>query len=90
MWYFTDAFSIALEGGVDWISNSPSGQCGTLGKLTLAPQWSFGNEFFSRPVIRAFVTYAGWNEGMRGSVGGIDYADKTSGWSWGLQMETWW
>lgn len=25
MGYFTDSFSIALEGGVDWISNSPSG-----------------------------------------------------------------
>lgn len=90
IWYLTDSISIALEGGVDWISDSPSGQSGTLGKVTLAPQWSFGNEFFSRPVIRAFVTYAGWNDGMRGSVGGIDYADKTAGWSWGMQMETWW
>ncbi len=90
VWYFTNAFSLAFEGGLDWISNSPNGQSGTLGKLTLAPQWSFGSEFFSRPVIRGFVTYAGWNDGMRGSVGGSDYANKTSGWSWGMQMETWW
>jgi maltoporin len=90
VWYLTDSVSIALEGGVDWISDSPDGQSGTLGKLTLAPQWSLGNGFFSRPVIRGFVTYAGWNDGMRGSVGGSDYANKTSGWSWGMQMETWW
>jgi len=61
-----------------------------LGKITLAPQISFGDQFFSGPVIRAFVTYGFWGGGLEGQVGGGDYAQETSGWSWGLQMETWW
>lgn len=92
IWHVTDHFSIALEGGVDWVSNTldGTGNSGTLGKITLAPQFSFGDEFFSRPVLRAFVTYAAWSDGLQGSVGGLDYANETSGLTWGIQMEAWW
>ncbi len=101
IWHFTDSFSIALEAGVDWASRStwttslggmtvPARRGGMLGKITLAPQISFGDQFFSRPVIRAFVTYGFWGSGLEGQVGGIDYARDTSGFSWGLQMESWW
>ena len=57
-----------------------------------SPFHSYRNfrEFFSRPVLRAFLTYAFWNDGQRGQVGGIDYANETAGWSWGVQMESWW
>jgi maltoporin len=61
-----------------------------LGKLTLAPQVSLGDEFFSRPVLRAFLTYAMWSDGLQGEIGGPDYAGKDSGFTWGLQMESWW
>jgi len=101
IWHFTDSFNIALEAGVDWVSRStwtvpyggtivPARRGGMLGKITLAPEISFGDQFFSRPVIRAFVTYGFWGGGLEGQVGGADYARNTSGWSWGLQMETWW
>ncbi|MEM9236338.1 MAG: carbohydrate porin [Verrucomicrobiota bacterium] len=90
IWHLNDWASIAFEGGYDWISNSPNGSHGSLAKFTIAPQVSLGDEFFSRPVIRGFVTYAVWNDGMRGVVGGTDYATETSGWSWGVQMESWW
>jgi maltoporin len=90
VWHFNEVFSLAFEGGVDWASETSSGPGGTLGKLTLAPQVSLGDEFFSRPVLRAFVTYGLWANGLKGEVGGPEYADKTSGWSWGLQMESWW
>lgn len=90
IWEITGAFSIAFEGGVDWASSSEGGSGGTLGKLTIAPQVSIGNEFFSRPVLRAFFTYAMWTEGLEGEIGGLDYADRTSGWTWGVQMESWW
>jgi maltoporin len=75
---------------VDWASSTQGGEGGTLGKLTIAPQVSIGNEFFSRPVLRAFFTYAMWTEGLQGEVGGLDYANQTSGWTWGVQMESWW
>lgn len=90
IWHITDHFNIALETGVDWMSDSLNGESGTLGKITLAPQVSLGSEFFSRPVIRAFVTYAQWSDGLQGSVGGLDYAEDNSGFTWGVQMESWW
>ncbi|MBJ7425059.1 MAG: carbohydrate porin [Akkermansiaceae bacterium] len=96
IWEISETFSIALESGVDWASSTQGGdsaeggQGGTLGKLTLAPQISIGNEYFSRPVLRAFVTYAMWTQGLQGEIGGLDYNNSTSGWSWGLQMESWW
>ena len=91
--FFNDWLSLALEGGVDWVDwSTPAqgGQRGYLTKVTLAPQVSLGNQFFSRPTIRAYVTYASWSPDFRGEIGGPDYADSTEGWSFGLQMETWW
>ena len=49
-----------------------------------------GRGFFSRPALRAFVTYANWSDGLRGFVGGTPYANKTSGLTYGVQVETWW
>lgn len=92
IWHFTDHFNIALETGIDWVSDTldGSGDGGTLGKLTLAPELSLGGDFFSRPVLRAFITYAMWDDTLQGTVGGPDYANQDNGWSWGIQMETWW
>jgi maltoporin len=90
IWHFSDTFSIALETGADWISDSLTGESGTLGKITLAPQLSLGDQFLTRPVIRAFVTYAQWSDSLQGRVGGLDYANENSGFTWGMQMESWW
>ncbi len=92
IWHITDRFNIALESGVDWVSNvlNGSGDSGVLSKITIAPEVSLGGDFFSRPVLRAFLTYAAWSDGLEGTVGGPDYADENSGWTWGMQMETWW
>ena len=90
IWHFNDVFSLAFEGGFDWLSDTSYTGGGSLGKLTLAPQVSLGDKFFSRPVLRAFVTYALWADGLEGQVGGADYSESTNGWSWGVQMESWW
>lgn len=90
IYYFNDWASLALEAGIDWLSRAPNGEPGALGKITLAPQISWGDEFFSRPVLRAFVTYAQWNDDQIGQIGGIDYLGADDGFSWGVQMETWW
>ncbi len=42
-------------------------------KLTLAPQLALGNQFFGRPVLRAYITYSEWNDAFLGRVGGLDY-----------------
>ncbi|MEO5916411.1 MAG: carbohydrate porin [Luteolibacter sp.] len=90
IWHFNEVFSLAFEGGMDWISGTSFTGGGSVTKLTLAPQVSLGDKFLSRPVLRAFVTYAAWSDGLEGKVGGADYIDSTDGWSWGMQMETWW
>jgi maltoporin len=59
-------------------------------KLTLAPQVSLGNQFFSRPVLRLFVTWAHWSDAFVGQVGGQDYQTSREGLTWGMQMEAWW
>jgi maltoporin len=88
--HFNKYISLAFEGGVDWVKNSGAGTSDYLYKLTLAPQVSLGNRFFSRPVIRAFVTYAHWGDDFRGQVGGNDYANEGQGLTYGVQMEAWW
>ncbi|MEI9942378.1 MAG: carbohydrate porin [Pseudomonadota bacterium] len=83
-------FSVALEGGVDWVRDTGADTSGVLGKLTLAPQVSIGNRFDSRPVIRAFGTFAAWSDDFRGKVGGADFASSLHGFNGGMQMEAWW
>lgn len=82
--------SLAFEGGVDWVKDSDAGTSDYLYKLTLAPQVSLGSRFFSRPAIRAFITYAHWGDDFRGQVGGKDYVDENQGLTYGVQMEAWW
>jgi maltoporin len=90
IYHFNKYFSLAFEPGMDHVDDSGIHQSGTLWKISLAPQVSLGNQFLSRPVIRAYVTYATWTKSFEGEVGGNDYANETSGWTWGMQMETWW
>ena len=90
IYHFNKYFSLAFEPGMDHVDDSGIHQSGTLWKFSLAPQVSLGNQFLSRPVIRAYVTYATWTKSFEGNVGGNDFANETSGWTWGMQMETWW
>ncbi len=90
IWHFTKYFSLAAEYGADWVNDEPDNAKGTLHKFTICPQLSAGNNFFSRPALRAFATYAVWPDSLKGKVGGAAYADATEGWSFGCQMETWW
>jgi maltoporin len=87
--FFTKYISLAFEGGFDH-TNSPGQYNGWLRKFTIAPQIGAGRKFFSRPVLRAFLTYASWSDGFRGLVGGVPYFGRTNGLTYGLQAETWW
>jgi maltoporin len=88
--FFTKILSVALETGFDHTRSGTGLYEGWLQKYTLAAQVGAGRKFFSRPVLRMFVTYATWSEGLRGFVGGVPYADETHGLTYGIQAETWW
>jgi len=88
--HFNRYFSLAAEGGLDWVRDTGAGTSAGLGKLTLAPQVAVANHFDSRPVIRAFGTFAWWGDEFRGKVGGTDYATDSYGFNAGMQMEAWW
>jgi len=91
MVFFTNHVSLAFEAGFDH-THSPVGPTydGWLRKFTIAPQISAGRKFFSRPVLRAFLTYGNWSDGLRGFVGGAPFQNRTSGFTYGVQGETWW
>ena len=88
--FLTKYLSLAFEGGFDHTHSSGGQYDGWLRKFTIAPQIGAGRQFFSRPVLRAFLTYANWSDGLRGFVGGIPFQNRTSGISYGVQAETWW
>ena len=90
IWFFSKHASLAFEAGFDHVKDRNDQYAGWLRKFTIAPQIAAGSEFFSRPVLRMFVTYASWSDSLRGRVGGSAYAGRKAGLSAGLQMEHWW
>jgi len=94
--FLTKAVSVAFEAGFDYskgfvlTQNGDTHLDGWVRKFTIAPQLGSGRKFFSRPVLRAFLTYADWSDGLRGFVGGVPFKDRTSGLTYGVQAETWW
>jgi maltoporin len=87
--FFNKYISLAFEGGFDH-THSVGQYNGWLRKVTIGPQIGAGSKFFSRPVLRTFLTYANWSDGLRGYVGGVPYRNRTSGLTYGVQAETWW
>jgi maltoporin len=88
--FFSERLSLAFEGGFDRTRSGTGQYDGWLRKFTIAPQIGAGRKFFSRPVLRVFLTYASWSDGLRGYVGGVPFRDRTSGFTYGVQAETWW
>lgn len=91
-YHFTDYLNVALELGYDRVKPE-QGDTRRLYKVTLAPQISAGREFFARPDLRLFVTYANWNGAAEPGVvrsGESPFEDETDGWTFGVQAEAWW
>lgn len=88
--FFTKYLSLAVEGGFDHTHSLSGRYDGWLRKFTIAPQIGAGRKFESRPVLRVFLTYASWSDGLRGFVGGVPYLNRTNGLTYGVQAETWW
>ncbi|MBV8050816.1 MAG: carbohydrate porin [Acidobacteriaceae bacterium] len=88
--FFTNHISLAIEGGFDHTHSRSGGYNGWLRKFTIAPQIGTGRKYFSRPVLRAYLTYGNWSDGLRGFVGGTPFANKANGFTYGVQAEHWW
>ncbi|WKB52965.1 maltoporin [Eleftheria terrae] len=86
---FTDNFSLAFELGHDRTKTEGS-PAAKLTKFTVAPQLSLGRGFWSRPVFRAFATYAKWNDEAGDAKTGGVFGDDNNGMTYGIQVEAWW
>src|SRR5262249_5404031 len=84
-YFFTQHLSLALEAGFDHTESGTGQYEGWLRKVTIAPQLGVGRKFFSRPVLRGFLTYANWSDGLRGFVGGSPYLHRTNSLTYGVQ-----
>jgi maltoporin len=94
VYFFTKHFSMAAEVGYDQLKFSSEAYNRHLFKKTLAAQWSPQASFWSRPVIRLFVTNANWNL-QANNWGNVDAGQfsgqgKTTGTTYGAQIEAWW
>lgn len=87
---FSDHFALQFEYGMDFVDAESEDDACTLHKFTIAPTITVGSGFWARPELRAFVTYATWNDEYEGRIGGTPFADKTNGMIYGVQMEAWW
>lgn len=96
IYHFTENYNLAVELGHDQVK--PDGQATRdLTKLTIAPQLAAGGSFWSRPVLRAYYTYAKWNSAAQAAAApgsamsntGV-FGSNTNGSSIGFQVESWW
>lgn len=91
-----DNFKLILDLGHDNIKPANGGDAQKLTKLTFAPTLAMGRGFWSRPELRAFVTYARWNTAAQLaatpesslSSSGV-FGGSTNGTTIGVQVETW-
>ena len=79
-WWDNDRRLDRLEGKVEELRETAPANAAETNAVPAAV--SVGNLFFSRPVIRAYLTYAGWGAQFKGRVGGNDFANRSDGWAW--------
>ncbi|XOD69005.1 MAG: carbohydrate porin [Flavobacteriales bacterium AspAUS03] len=94
LYYLHKHLNLALEVGADYVDNKTVTNMrhvtGWLTKITFSPQISWNYGYWSRPVIRPFITYAFWDKSMKRLVGNTPYSNRTDGFTFGAQLEIWW
>jgi maltoporin len=85
---FTKNFKLLGEAGYSQIK--PEGAATKkLAKVTIAPTLSTGPGFWNRPELRLYVTHAKWNDPAGNVTGQPAFDGRTSGTSYGAQVEIW-
>lgn len=91
IYYFNEHLALQFEYGVDYVDNSQENYDGFLQKIAFAPTLSLGKNFWARPQLRIFGTYAFWSDEFKGrGVAGKAFEEDTEGFVFGMQMEAWW
>jgi maltoporin len=85
---FTKNFKLLTELGVSQYKPE-GGETARLTKLTIAPTLATGPDFWNRPEFRVYATMAKWNKAAGNVTGQSAFDDKTSGNSFGAQVEWW-
>lgn len=91
-----DHIKLQLDIGHDRITPADGGPVQKLSKVTFAPTLTSGKDFFDRPELRLFITYARWNDAAQAAATpdsalsrtGV-FGGSTSGVSYGLHFEHW-
>ena len=94
-WDYTDrvrssslsTFQPGGPGNLSFVTNDTFGRHGSMGIFTIAPTIKPKGGFNTRPEFRVFATYAIWNDGLKGSIGGTQYQNNNQGWVFGVQAE---
>ena len=81
-------FKMLAELGVSQ-AKPEGGETQRLTKFTLAPTLSVGPDFWNRPEFRLYMTHAKWNAAAGNVTGQAAFAGRTSGTSYGAQVEWW-
>lgn len=99
-YHFNDIYSVAFEGGYQSLKPGDGSAARKLVKATLAGQMSMGRSFWSRPALRAYYTYAHWNNAAK-DAGGVTctgrdcttavggFESTNHGGTYGFQVEAW-
>jgi maltoporin len=88
---FTKYTGIALDAGMDIVKpQTPGSKYGEMGTFSIAPLVRPGMDFWARPEIRVFLTFAKWSDSIKGQVGGDAFKNQTYGLTSGVQFESWW
>ena len=91
-YFFNKHFSVAAELGYDQLKFDNENEKRHLFKKTIALQWSPQASFWSRPVIRLFVTQGSWNDAANAwnKIGDGQFGTENKGLTYGAQIEAWW
>ncbi|CAN7312443.1 carbohydrate porin [Pseudoduganella sp. LjRoot289] len=90
----TQNFKLQAEVATSRVTSLTGGDAMRLTKVTFAPTIAVGPAYWDRPELRAFVTYAKWNDAATAAVNAANnsgpvFGSKTSGASAGVQVEAW-
>ncbi len=87
---FTKNFKLLVDAG--FTTREPDGGAKqSLNKFTIAPTLSLGQDFWSRPELRFYVTQVQWNDAAAIAASGFNGdATRKSSTTAGAQIEVWW